>query len=217
MDSEPKLDKALHIKYFQRCLKSLLPTAYTDNDSIRVALAYFILSALDLLGAGADTFPEEEKEMIKEWFLSCQCEGGGFCGNPGLRFDSERDDMNRDGAERGGGREGKLWLDGASVPMTYFALLGLATVEGLEEVRREECLRWLRGLQRTDVVEGEYGDVIGGFGESRGLRKGDMRIGYCGGVVRWILGGGEGWTEEEEEDINVEGFVRYLRAGQVCF
>lgn len=205
---EPKLDKALHIKYFQRCLKSVLPTVYTSNDSSRIALACFILSGLDLLGAGPDTFSEDEKEGVKNWFLSCQCRSGGFAGNPGLRFD----DASGDNLDKNEKYEEKPWLDGASVPMTYFALLGLAMVDGLQDVRRGKCLRWLKSLQRNDDEA-----ASGGFGETSGLREGDMRNGHCGGVIRWILGAGDKGWEDEEGDIDVEGFVRYIRDCQVCF
>ncbi|PQE03438.1 hypothetical protein CJF30_00005427 [Rutstroemia sp. NJR-2017a BBW] len=48
--AEPKLEIAKHVKYWHRCLNSLLPTAYTSTDSTRMTLGFFILSALDLLG-----------------------------------------------------------------------------------------------------------------------------------------------------------------------
>lgn len=203
---EPRLNKALHIKYFQRCLKSLLPTGYTSNDSSRIALAFFILAGLELLGAGPDTFSQDERDRVQKWFLSCQCRSGGFAGNPGLRFDHVSGDTSDEKNEQ------EPWLDGASVPMTYFAVMGLAMVDGLEEVKRGPCLKWLKGLQRGD---GEK--ASGGFGESIGLREGDMRVGFSAAVIRWVLGGGdEGWTDGEE-DIDVERFVGYFRAGEVCF
>ena len=46
----PRLDVERHTNYFLHCLRSL-PSPYTSLDTNRLTVAYFSVSALDLLGA----------------------------------------------------------------------------------------------------------------------------------------------------------------------
>ncbi|TAQ90498.1 hypothetical protein B7494_g1197 [Chlorociboria aeruginascens] len=190
---KPKLEVRRHVKYWQRCLKSLLPTQYTSTDSSRMTLALFILSALDLLGEGPDTFPTEERDRCLAWILKCQHPHGGFSGSTNHRYP---DVFYEDGVD----------IEPANLPATYFAIMSLGLVGGLDAVRRAECLRWLRRLQRPDGSFGEWvlkdGKIGGGM---------DMRYCYCAIAVRWVLGGdglGEG------EDIDVDKLVDHIRSGQ---
>jgi geranylgeranyl transferase type-1 subunit beta len=201
---DSKLHIQLHIKYWQRCLKSLLPMQYTSNDSSRMALGFFILSALDLLGAGPSTFPPEERAGIRDWILRCQHPNGGFCGSPNHRFpDAFYIDVGN----------GTLQLDPANLPATFFAILSLTFVGNLEGVKRSECLRWLKGLQRED---GSFGELVTQEGRIEGGK--DMRYCYVATAVRWMLRGDTPLSEKEkEEDINVETLVDHLRAGQVHY
>lgn len=99
-------------------------------------------------------------------------------------------------------------MDPANLPATFFAILSLGFVGDLEGVERKQCLRWLKSLQRTD---GSFGELITQHGEIEGGR--DMRLSYVAAAIRWMLrGDGEG----QEEDIDVEALVDFLRAGQVC-
>ena len=72
------LNKERHIKYWLRCLKSLLPTLYTPYDANRMMLAAFILSALDLLSALHEYTTPDERAGYIEWIYSCQHPDGGF-------------------------------------------------------------------------------------------------------------------------------------------
>ncbi|KAJ5032452.1 uncharacterized protein L3040_009056 [Drepanopeziza brunnea f. sp. 'multigermtubi'] len=197
--AEPKLHKEKHVKYWQRCLKSLLPTQYTSTDSSRMTLGFFILSALDLLGAGAETFPAKQRAEIRDWILKCQHPNGGFCGSPNHRFP--------DGCYVDVG-EGRRVMDPANLPATFFALLSLTFVEGLDEVRKGDALRWLRSLQRPD---GSFGELVTQEGAVEGGR--DMRYCLTAVAVRWILRGDE-VVLVKEEDIDVERLVDHIRAGQ---
>jgi len=194
-----ELNTERHIKYWQRCLKSLLPTQYTSTDSARMLLGFFILSALDLLGAGADTVPEKQRTDIREWILKCQHPSGGFCGSPNHRFpDKYYVDVGH-GSEQ---------MDPANLPATYFAILSLSFVGGLQRVKSRECLAWLNTLQRED---GSFGELIGKEGKIEGGR--DMRYCFVAIAVRWMLRGD--LDGQQEEDINIEKLVDHLRAGQV--
>ena len=199
---DSKLEIERHIKYWQRCLRTLLPTAYTSNDSSRMALGFFILSALDLLGAGAETISDKDRANIRDGILRCQHPYGGFCGSPNHRFPDEYYlDIG----------QGKQLMDPANLPATYFAIMSLTFVGALDKIKRRECLRWLRTLQRED---GSFGELVADDGKIQGGR--DMRYCYVATAIRWMLRGyAPLGYEEDEEDINVENLVNHLRSGQV--
>ncbi|KAL8730429.1 MAG: hypothetical protein Q9166_004067 [cf. Caloplaca sp. 2 TL-2023] len=193
----PTLNKSTHIRYFLRCLKTHLPTAYSSNDSQRMTLAFFVLCGLDLLDALDSNITEEERAAYVDWIYRCQHPDGGFRGFTGADIGEERKDENQH------------W-DPANIAATYFALASLTILgDGLERVKRKECLRWLKRLQLSD---GTFGEALGMNGEAHSGR--DMRFCYCAAVMRWILGGGIGEEEEEEEDIDVGALVRFIEASQ---
>lgn len=196
-EPEPHLDKDKHISYWRRCLLTLLPNQYTPNDSNRLTLGFFILSALDLLSAGADTFPNSQQADIRAWILKCQHPHGGFCGSPNHMYP-------------GGFYGEKEEMDPANLPATFFALLSLGFVGGLEGVKRKECLSWLQRLQRDD---GSFGEWISPDGKMQGGN--DMRYCQVASAIRWVLRGDVPAGEQAEDDINLEGLVRHLRNGQV--
>ncbi|POS84810.1 hypothetical protein EPUL_001731, partial [Erysiphe pulchra] len=192
-------EKELHLKYWKRCLKSLLPIQYTSNDSSRMTLGFFILSALDLLGEGVNTFPLDEKTEIRDWIIKCQHPNGGFCGSPNHRFP---DKYYVDLDESCNKRE----VDPANLPATYFAILSLGLVGDIRKIERMKCLRWLKKLQRED---GSFGELLTPEGKIWGGR--DMRYCYVAAAIRWILGGDR---ENFMNDINVESLVQHIRSGQ---
>lgn len=195
-----ELRKDRQIKYFLRCLKTLLPHPYTSNDSNRMTLAYFTLAGLDLLGAldGAD----EEKAAISaaeragyiNWLYHCQVSTGGFRGFTGANFGEEKR-----------AKENECW-DPANVPATFFALVALLILEDdLARVRRRECLSWLCSMQRED---GSFGQTLGPGDSIDGGR--DLRFCCCAAGIRYILKG-----EENEGDINAKRLIDYVQACQV--
>ncbi|CCU78869.1 putative geranylgeranyltransferase type I beta subunit [Blumeria hordei DH14] len=192
------LNRQLHINYWKRCLKSLLPTQYMSTDSSRMTLGFFILSALDLLGATCHQFlPEEEILEISNWIINCQHPHGGFCGSPNHRFPDEYyvDD------------EGALQdIDPANLPATFFAILSLGFVGDLTRVARKKCLRWLKSLQRDDGSFGELRTCDGIIGGGR-----DMRYCYVAAAIRWML---KGYELAKGEDIDVEMLLRHIHSGQ---
>lgn len=198
---ESKLDTVRHIKYWQRCLGTLLPTEYTSTDSSRMTLGFFILSALDLLGAGADTLPAKDRENIKNWILKCQHPNGGFCGSPNHRYP--------DGYYVDSGN-GKRLMDPANLPATFFAIMSLSFVGTFNQIMRTKCLRWLKTLQRED---GSFGELVTEDGKIYGGK--DMRYCYVATAIRWVLRGDELSEEEKKYDIDVEKLVDHMRSGQV--
>lgn len=200
--AELKLDINLHTRYWKRCLKSVLPTQYTSTDSSRMTLGFFILSALDLLDQDKNIISEEERANIHNWVLRCQHPSGGFCGSTNHKFP---DDYYVDVGH------GKQLIDPPNLPATFFAILCLTYVGNLNQVRRRDCLRWLKTLQRED---GSFGELITASGKIEGGR--DMRHCYIAAAVRWMLRGDQ-VEEEFEEDINVDRLVAHIRNGQVIY
>src|SRR5579862_7042735 len=157
----PGLRKDRHTKYWLRCLRTFLPTAYTSNDSNRMTLAFFTISALDVLGILHTCTSTAEREGWIDWIYRCQLASGGFRGFPGADFGSRRS------------AENEVW-DPANLAATFFALATLVVLgDRLERVRRTECLHWLRSLQRQD---GSFGELLGEGGKIEGA--GDMRCCY---------------------------------------
>ncbi|EHK18164.1 uncharacterized protein TRIVIDRAFT_45023 [Trichoderma virens Gv29-8] len=194
---EPKLDKARHVKYWQRCHNTFLPTPYTSNDSTRLIFAFFIISALDLLSV---PLTAQERAAARAWVLSLQHPDGGFCGSPTHAIEG-------DNASKGS----------ANIAATFFALILLGLVAESEEeqrsafagVDRKALLLWLRKLQRSD---GSFGQVLWD-GEPMGGR--DMRHSYLASSIRFMLRGpvqegDENWVE----DIDTERMIEYIKSVQ---
>lgn len=190
----PTLNKAVHIRYWLRCLKIHLPTQYTSNDSQRATLAFFTLSALDLLGVLHERTTADERAAYVKWIYRCQHPDGGFRGFTG--------------ADAGQSRE-SCW-DPANMAATYFSLASLLVLgDDMKQVKRKECLKWIRRLQLED---GSFGEAIGKGGKVEGGR--DARYCYCAVAVRWILQAGEA-GEQNHEDINVGALIRFITSSQV--
>ncbi|KIL93050.1 Protein prenylation [Fusarium avenaceum] len=193
----PSLDKQQHIKYWQRCHKTYLPSPYTAYDSTRLTFACFTISALDLLSV---PLAPSDRAAIRRWVLSLQHPEGGFCGSSTHALPGQ-----------------EAFKGTANIAATFFALvlLGLAA-ENEEEARsafkgvdRVRLLKWLKGLQRKDGSFGQNlwnGDIVGGR---------DMRHSYLASCIRWMLRGDvkegdDGWVE----DLNIEDMIAHVKRGQ---
>lgn len=192
-------NKERHVKYFLRCLKTVLPNLYTSNDSNRILLAFFTIAGLDLLGALQSKTTAEERRGYIEWVYHCQVPSGGFRGFTGADFG-----LNKRTPEN------EIW-DPANLPATFFALMILIILgDDLSRVKRKECLRWLRTMQRDD---GSFGEVLGAAGAVEGGR--DLRFCCVAAGIRYILRGKDGKDTEGLEDINVDRLVSFIEACQV--
>jgi len=196
------LIKARHVKYWLRCLKTLLPHHYTGNDSNRMYLAFLILCALDLLSALDTALTPEERRSYTDWIYHCQHPNGGFRMWPGTDFGPLAN-------------EGNAAWDPANLPATYFALTSLIILnDDLGRVKRGPTLAWLRTLQRAD--DGSFGETSVN-GHIEGGR--DPRFAYCATGVRYIL---RGWLGEdpakvkaaEVGDIDIDRLVHYVREAE---
>lgn len=187
-----------HISYWLRCLRSPLPTQYTSNDSNRMTLAFFVVSALDLLGILFTHTDLAERQEYIDWIYHCQHPDGGFRGFPATEFGERRSADNA------------AW-DPANLAATYFALSTLCVLrDDLSRVKRKECLRWLRSVQRPD---GSFGELLGPTGQVEGGN--DTRYGYCAMGTRWILRGSVFGEIEGEADVDVDKLVACIRKAEV--
>ena len=192
-------NKDRHIKYWLRCLKSFLPTGYTSNDSNRMTLALFTLSALDLLGVLHEKTTANERRDWIEWIYLCQHPEGGFRGFTGTDFGDELRN-----------EENQHW-DPANLAGTFFALAALAVLgDDFGRVRRRQCLEWLKKLQWED---GSFGEVLGEGGRIEGKR--DVRYSFLAALVRWILRGEKGDVDGSVGDIDVDALAGFITASQV--
>lgn len=197
--ADATLQKDRHIKYFLRCLKTLLPHHYTSGDSNRVLLAFFTVAGLDLLGVLQTNTTAEERQGYIDWLYHCQQPSGGFRGFTGTIFG--------DNSVRNSDNE--AW-DPATVPATFLALETLLILgDDLSRVDRAACLQWLPRLQRED---GSFGELLGVDGKIEGGR--DLRFCYCAAGIRYIL---RGKQPDLSRDIDVNKLVSYIVSCQVCY
>lgn len=190
--------KQKHISYWLRCIKTPLPHQYTSNDSNRMTLAFFTISALDLLGALFERTTPADRNDYVDWIYRCQHPDGGFRGFPGTDFDDRRTEANA------------RW-DPANIPATYFALATLCILgDDLERVKRKQCLQWLRKMQRPD---GSFGEMLGPDGRVAGGM--DTRHGYCAMATRWMLRDGATGRIEGVSDVDVNAIVTCIRSAEV--
>ena len=179
-----------------------------------MTLAFFILSALDLLGILDTQVNAAERQGYIDWIYHCQHPQGGFRGftggDLGFRDEAGQED---EGKTRTESRRNQ-W-DAANIAGTYFALVNLILLgDDLDRLDAGACWRWLKGLQ---VADGSFGEVVSFEGEI--LSYGDIRFCYCAMGIRWILHrllGNESHKEEMEMDVDVTGVVRFIEASQVC-
>lgn len=176
---------------------------YTSNDSNRMYLAYFILSACDILDVlTTSTSPAERKDWT-DWIYHCQHPDGGFRMWPGTDF-GERTNT-----------ENARW-DPANINATYFALASLLILgDDLKCVNRKATLHWVCKMQRDD---GSFGETLVN-GKQEGGR--DPRLGYCATGVRHILRGATKpgpitLQGETIDDIHFDRYIECLRRAEVC-
>ena len=196
----PLFNKDKHVQYWLRCLRTPLPTAYTSNDTNRMMLSFFILSALDILGVlFTRTSPSERKEYA-DWIYNCQHPKGGFRGFSGSDFGKQATNEN------------EVW-DPANLAATFFALSALCVLgDDLQAVDRRACLQWLRSMQRRDGSFGELKDhqnkIVGG---------GDPRFLYMAAGIRWVLRGDVHGAVDGVPDLDLGQLQDWVAGSQVSF
>ena len=158
-----------------------------------MSFGFFIVAALDLLGALDTVVTEVERRSWTEWIYTCQvAHTGGFRGFTGTMV--------------GGLRSVHNWhWDPANLPHTYFALATLIILgDDLGRVKRRECLTWVNSLQRPN---GSFGELLGEDDEIEGAD--DPRHCMCAmGILKILQGEGNG--VEPKMDFDDLGLRRYI-------
>ncbi|RSH89479.1 hypothetical protein EHS25_002028 [Saitozyma podzolica] len=157
-----------HVAYFQRCLRAL-PTAAQGHDPNRITIAYFCLSALDLLGALDDHVALEQRQSWADWIWSLQSPSGGFRGSP---YMTTLDDHTSP----------------PHLPSTYTALMTLAVLRApLDRLNVPGLISFISSCQCPDgsfsplPAADEY--ISAGF-------QNDVRMSYCANVVADVIDAG---------------------------
>ncbi|ODO11775.1 hypothetical protein I350_00559 [Cryptococcus amylolentus CBS 6273] len=149
-----------HINYFRRCLMAL-PTAAEGHDSNRITIAYFCLSALDLLGALQDKTSEEQRNGWIDWIWTLQArKGSTYMTTPNASTSP------------------------AHLPSTYTALLSLAILRApLDRLDRAGLVAFVRSCQSPNGSFSPTADsyTLGGF-------QSDARMAYCACAVSNMIG-----------------------------
>ena len=174
-----------------------------------MTLAFFILSALDLLGVLDTQITSEDRQSYIDWVHRCQHPDGGFKGFTGgeAAFQGENEsDIDADSV----GKKHSQW-DLANIAATYFALVNLIVLgDDLGRVNVRACWTWVRRLQ---LVDGSFGEGIEPEGKVHGGR--DVRFCYCAMGIRWALLRLRG-AVVREEDIDIRAMESFIAASQVC-
>ncbi|TYJ57561.1 hypothetical protein B9479_001643 [Cryptococcus floricola] len=150
-----------HINYFRRCLMAL-PTAAEGHDSNRITIAYFCLSALDLLGALQDKTSEEQRNGWIDWIWTLQARKSLLTSSTVLNASTSP----------------------AHLPSTYTALLSLAILRApIDRLDRAGLVAFVRSCQSPNGSFSPTADsyTLGGF-------QSDARMAYCACAVSNMIG-----------------------------
>ncbi|KAJ6581449.1 terpenoid cyclases/protein prenyltransferase alpha-alpha toroid [Mycena capillaripes] len=155
----PKFAKAGHAAHVNRCLSGL-PGSQVEVDSARLALGFYCIGALDLLGLLQTKTSETDRASWREWIWEQQTHGvhgSGFRPSPFATPDSPTPEPYSD-------------YNGPHLVMTYTALLTLAILrDDFSNLDRAGLVKFIRACQRDD---GSF-SIVPGNGET------DLRTLYC--------------------------------------
>jgi geranylgeranyl transferase type-1 subunit beta len=164
MNSNDDFKFSLHSKYFARCL-NILPSQTSSLDNSRVTVAFYSLSALDVLNSLPKSLPYNASEIIS-WIYRLQLTtDSDVCGFRGSScVITSRIQLNS--------------YDRVHITMTMTGLLSLLLLgDDLENVERSKIASSLRYLQLP----------TGAFLATSLSTENDLRFVYCACVVAFIL------------------------------
>ncbi|KAK9385955.1 terpenoid cyclases/protein prenyltransferase alpha-alpha toroid [Lipomyces mesembrius] len=207
-----------HASFFQHSLR-LLPYHYTQTDTTRLALIFFCVSALDLLGylplgnqqcSSKSKITKDEVERWKEWVYSTcllptrdafRCSPATAVPHYAYSLPTTHSD--------------KVDYDVGHTAGTYFALCILIILrDDFSRLDRVGMMRWLRKCQRADgsfaagVLRSKSNALSDSLEERFGER--DLRFGYCAAAARWLIGGDILARKNVVEDIDVDRVLGYI-------
>ncbi|KAF8073552.1 terpenoid cyclases/protein prenyltransferase alpha-alpha toroid [Lyophyllum atratum] len=165
MPTLPPLARGGHTAHCIRCLQAL-PESQTEVDASRMALAFYCIGSLDLLG----TIQEKtDREEWREWIWEQQTSGrygSGFRPSPFMTPGPRGPD------------EKYTNYDTPHIIMTYTALLTLAILrDDFSRLDRRGLLDFISACQRDD----------GSFSTVPGSNETDLRSLYCAFAISHML------------------------------
>ncbi|KAK7689911.1 hypothetical protein QCA50_006550 [Cerrena zonata] len=185
----PKLARVAHAGHCNRCL-SALPSSHAHIDASRLAIGFYCLGTLDLLGLIDEKTKEEERQSWREWLWQQQTRGvygTGFKPSSYMTAESPNDTMQDEYSK----------FDTPHLIMTYTAILTLAILrDDFTQLDRKGIIRFLGSCQRED----------GSFTSFPEGGEADLRQVYCAFAISSMLGDWSG--------IKVDRAVAYI---QRCF
>ncbi|PWN39907.1 terpenoid cyclases/Protein prenyltransferase [Ceraceosorus guamensis] len=169
----PKKHISLHVRHLH-----LLPNAYQSAgaDAQRITLAYFALSAIDLLSGvphDAARVDDEERREWRDWIWDRQVASGGFVGSPVLQSAKEAYSPS------------SVSIRG-DLAQTYTALLALGTL------RDEEGLKTRLDKDALCALLSQCQQQDGSFRASPEEQGSDVRFVFCAFAIAHLLGQ-DGW------------------------
>ncbi|OWB75203.1 hypothetical protein B5S31_g5068 [[Candida] boidinii] len=196
-----------HIKYFNRCL-GILPSKYESEDSNKLALIYFSLAGLDLLGA-LDEIPQTTKDEYKEWvYMHYISTKEGFRGSAIYDLhdhDNHGDDDNDNS------------YDKPNLAATCFALQILIILKDENLVKRIDRYKILNYLVKCQLENGSFAPGLDIYGYPFG--ENDLRYCMLASTIRFLLGFSNGvksqnYNNNNYQDINILKFQEYIKSIQ---
>ncbi|KJA24010.1 hypothetical protein HYPSUDRAFT_39125 [Hypholoma sublateritium FD-334 SS-4] len=174
MTQLPRLSRAGHAAHCKRCLSGL-PASQTDIDGSRLALAFYCIGSLDLLGIVEEQVSLQERNLWKQWLWEQQTHGKygtGFRPSPFMTAQHiSSKEQEQVESEYGS-------YDTPHIIMTYTALISLAILrDDFATLDRAGLLRFLSTCQRED----------GSFSTVPGSNESDLRTLYCAFAISSML------------------------------
>ncbi|TFK48769.1 terpenoid cyclases/Protein prenyltransferase [Heliocybe sulcata] len=163
----PKLSRNGHALHCIRCLSGL-PSSQMEMDASRLALVFYCLGSLDLLGVLESKSSNTDREAWREWVWEQQATGGY---GTGFRPSSFMIGAGSNAAEYGE-------YDAPHLIMTYTALLSLSILrDDFSRLNRAGLLKFLEHCQRSD----------GSFCSFPNSTESDLRSVYCAFAISSML------------------------------
>ncbi|KAF5315135.1 hypothetical protein D9619_007231 [Psilocybe cf. subviscida] len=164
----PQLNRSGHASHCMRCINGL-PGSQVDIDGSRLALGFYCIGSLDILGALDEGTRVSERNMWKEWLWEQQTSGkhgSGFRPSPFMT--AKPSTPNPEYTD----------YDTPHIIMTYTALVSLAILrDDFYKLNRKGLISFLRSCQRTD----------GSFSTVPGSNESDLRTLYCAFAISSML------------------------------
>ncbi|TFK40478.1 terpenoid cyclases/protein prenyltransferase alpha-alpha toroid [Crucibulum laeve] len=167
----PALARLGHASHCKRCLDGL-PDSQTDIDASRLALAFYCIGSLDLLGILKDATPklDRDRESWREWIWEQQTRGrcgSGFRPSPFMTAHHPPEEQIE-----------CTDYDSPHIIMTYTAFLSLSILrDDFSRLDRSGIITFLRACQRED----------GSFSTVPGSAESDLRTLYCAFAISCML------------------------------